>query len=59
MDNIDFQAANGNMPPAGVNTFLWTVLGFYLCFTQLISAAADDTTPKVKVIKSLELYFFE
>ena len=53
-----FSGADGNMPPAGVNTFLWTVLGFYLCFTQLILAAADDTPPKVKVIKSLELYFF-
>ena len=57
MDNIDFQAANGNMPPAGVNTFLWTVLGFYLCFTQLISAAADDTPPKVKVRNSFQLSF--
>ena len=46
------------MTPAEVKAFLWTVLGLHLCFTQLISAAADDTTPKVKVIKSLELYFF-
>ena len=55
--HIDFQAATGNMPPAKAKTFWWTVLGLQFCFTQSISAAADDTPPKVKVVNSLLLYY--
>ena len=45
------------MPPAEVKAFLWTVLELHLCFAQLISAAADDTPPKVKVVNSLQIYY--
>ena len=55
--HIDFQAASGNMPPAEAKTFWWTVLGLQFCFAQSISAAADDTTPKLKVVNSLQLYY--
>ena len=45
------------MPPAEAKTFWWTVLGLQFCFAQSISAAADDATPKVKVVNSLQLYY--